>query len=110
MKLPHGAHAVIEVAKLRDYCLSLTHLQGRDKARVFRSALGLTQADAEVLRAAIFQAVHTEAATAGIADEYGTRYTVDFEMVHGSRRAFVRTAWIIRVGDEIPRLTTCYVR
>ena len=39
---------VVEIAKLRDYCLSDTHPRGRHKARVFRSRLALTAADAEL--------------------------------------------------------------
>ena len=41
---------VVEIAKLRDYCLSDTHPRGRHKARVFRSRLGLSASDAEWLR------------------------------------------------------------
>jgi|GEM_PF-2721604 len=34
MKLPHGAHAVVDIARLRDYCLSPDHPRGRHKARL----------------------------------------------------------------------------
>ena len=34
MKLPYGAHAVVDIAKLRDYCLSAEHPRGRHKARL----------------------------------------------------------------------------
>jgi len=50
MKLPGGSNAVVDIAKLRDYCLSATHPRGRHKARVFASSLGLTYADADWLR------------------------------------------------------------
>ncbi len=36
MKLPNAENAVVEIAKLRDYCLSEDHLRGRHKARVLR--------------------------------------------------------------------------
>ena len=35
MKLPSGARAVVDVAKLCDYCLSPDHPRGRHKARGF---------------------------------------------------------------------------
>lgn len=35
MKLPNGEGAIVELAKLRDYCLSQSHPRGRHKARVF---------------------------------------------------------------------------
>ena len=110
MTLPNGDRAVVDIVKIRDYCLDAGHPQGRYKARVFRSALRLTQSDASVLWDALLRAAGPEEATPGVADEFGTRYALDFEMVHGSRRAVVRSGWIILNGERAPRLTTCYVR
>lgn len=42
MRLPGGEHAVVEIKKLRGYCLNPLHPRGRHKARVFSSVLGLT--------------------------------------------------------------------
>jgi len=53
VKLPNADNAVVEAAKLRDYCLNPAHPEGRHKARVFRSALGVGQEQAEWLREAI---------------------------------------------------------
>jgi hypothetical protein len=55
-KLPNAEKAVVEVRKLRDYCLSPEHPRGKHKARVFASALGLTREDAGVLREALLSA------------------------------------------------------
>jgi hypothetical protein len=54
MKLPNADHAIVEIEKLRDYCLSTPHPRGRHKARVFLTALGISASDAEELRSAIF--------------------------------------------------------
>jgi hypothetical protein len=54
--LPNAENAIVEIAKLRDYCLSPTHLRGRHKARVFQSALKLAFDDATELQAALKQA------------------------------------------------------
>jgi hypothetical protein len=40
----------VDIAKLRDYFLSATHPEGRHKARVFLSALGIGLADSEWFR------------------------------------------------------------
>ncbi len=56
MKLPNGSSAVVDVEKLRDYCLSAQHPEGRHKARVFLSALGMTSADADRLREILLSA------------------------------------------------------
>jgi hypothetical protein len=52
-KLPNAENVIVEVRKLRDYCLSPDHPRGRDKPSVFASALGLTADDAEEVREAI---------------------------------------------------------
>jgi hypothetical protein len=49
VKLPNAERAFLDIAKLRDYSLSPQHKEGRHKARVFASALGLDASDAEWL-------------------------------------------------------------
>jgi len=109
MKLPYGARAFVDIAKLRDYCLDSTHPEGRHKARVFYSALGISSGDAEFLHQAILDAVAGTDAVAGDSDAYGARYLVDFELKRESRRAAIRTVWIVRRNEDFPRLLTCYV-
>jgi len=50
MKLPNAEHAIVDIAKLQDYCLDDEHPIGKHKARVFKHVLGLTRADAWTLR------------------------------------------------------------
>ncbi len=109
MKLPNADRAVVDIAKLRDDCLNPDHLRGRHKARVFASALGLTAAHAEDLRQELLRAASTAAATAADQDEYGQRYVVDFTMTGPSLGATVRSSWIVRAGEDFPRLTSRYV-
>ncbi|WP_200235400.1 DUF6883 domain-containing protein [Thiohalocapsa halophila] len=42
MKLPNANQAVVDLEKLRGYCLNPAHPRGRHKARVFAAALGIT--------------------------------------------------------------------
>lgn len=42
MKLPNPALAIIDRKKLSDYCLNLEHPDGQHKARVFKTALGIS--------------------------------------------------------------------
>jgi hypothetical protein len=109
MKLPGGDRAIVDIAKLRDYCLNSAHPRGRHKARVFASALGMTTADAEFLRGRLLRAARDGSATPGDSDEHGERYTVDFGLEWGGRQAVVRSAWIVGRGDRDPRLTSCFV-
>jgi hypothetical protein len=109
MKLPGGERAIVDIAKLRDYCLNDQHPRGRHKARVFASALGLTVADADVLRQALLGAALRGEASESDRDDYGQRYVIDLEMSGPSGRASVRSCWIIQHAEDFPRLTSCYV-
>ncbi len=109
MMLPNADSAVVEIAKLRDYCLNLGHQRGRHKARVFASALGLTSADAEWLKEQLLVAARTGVAVPAEADEYGARYVLDFIIRNTQGEATIRSAWIVRTGENFPRLTSCYV-
>ncbi len=110
MKLPNGFAAVIDIEKLRDYCLSTSHPEGRHKARVFLSALGMTATDAEGLKKLLLTEAQSSNETIMTAvDKYGRRYTIDIAVIWGSRTAQVRSAWIVKSGEDFPRLTSCYV-
>ncbi|MFV1995633.1 MAG: DUF6883 domain-containing protein [Verrucomicrobiales bacterium] len=110
MKLPHAEEAIVDISKVRNYCLNPQHPRGKHKARVFKSALGLTQADAEDLKAKIEGIVLIANCQAGEEDSHGQRFVVDFEIERGGRSAPVRTSWIVKRGEEAPRLTSCYIR
>lgn len=109
MRLPNADQAIVDLRKLTDYCLSFTHPRGRHKAQVFASALGLTAAHAEDLRAALLAAAQQEDAYSSIRDEYGERFVVDFMVEGPAGRARVRSSWMIRTGEITPCLITCYV-
>jgi hypothetical protein len=53
MRLPNGGRADLGT-KLEDYVLHPRHREGRHKARLFESALGITLANTSVLRQASF--------------------------------------------------------
>ncbi|HEX9987234.1 MAG TPA: hypothetical protein VGE45_02005 [Chloroflexia bacterium] len=109
MKLPNPERAVVDIEKLRDYCLSFEHLRGRHKARVFLSVLGLTAIHVSELYFALRNAAENEDATIGQGDEYGQRYVLDFVMTGPRGRATVRSAWIVRAREDFPRLISCYI-
>ena len=108
MKLPNGDRAIVDHRKLQEYCLNTARPRGRNKARVFAS-VGIRQADAQVLREALLEAARNADARPGIANPYGQRYIVDFDLVCKGRTVRVRSAWILRIGEDLPRLTSCYV-
>lgn len=110
MQLPDGARAIVDLRKLRDYCLNPDSPRGGHKARVFATVLGLTTVDAPKLRAKLLEIARTGEAQRGELDSYGQRYTIDFEMTTAVGRSTLRSGWIILHGKATPRLTTCYVK
>ena len=109
MKLPHAEAAIVEIRKIRDYCLSAEHPRGRHKARVFASALGLTANDAEALADALLQAARENEAYPGVVDPYGERYLVDFVLERNQRKATIRSCWNVERGQQRPRFVTCFL-
>ena len=108
MKLPNGEHAVVDIRKLQAYCLNSQHPRGRNKARVFAS-VGILETDAEELRTALLAAAGNTGARLGTANVYGQRYIVDFDLVRQGRTIRIRSTWIVRIGEDLPRMTSCYV-
>ena len=108
MTIPNPERAVVDIRKLRDYCLDPTHDEGKHKARLFVAALGMTRNDAEDLRDALLEAVTRHDATLGRHDEYGQRYNVDFVLEWHGKQAMLRSGWIIEHGSDTPRLISCY--
>ena len=105
MRLPYAENAIVDIAKLRDYSLNPNHPEGKHKARVFQSKLGIVRDDAERLRHVILEAVLKADAIEQEPTVYGRRFIVDFEvsMPEGKfilSTALVRTAWIIRNGED----------
>ena len=103
VKLPNGINAVVDVMKLRDYCLNPGHPEGRHKARVFRATLGMEREDVEELRAALLAAVRDQDAVAAEADEYGERYVLDLSCgMKGARRGLDRhgSSGMVRISCQ----------
>jgi hypothetical protein len=70
----------------------------------------MTSTDADKFREILLTVakVNNEVSMNGT-DQYGCRYTLDVTVVWGSREALIRSAWIIKAGEEFPRLASCYV-
>jgi hypothetical protein len=109
MNLPNGDRAVVDVEKLRNYCLNPTHPRGRHKARVFASTLGWTANDAGRLRDVLLAAACEKDSAAGEKDEYGQRYTLDLVVPGPHGPVPIRSLWIVAAGEDFPRLASCFV-
>ncbi len=109
MKLPNGRRCDLGT-KLEDYSLNPSHREGRHKARVFESVLGITQANVEVLRAALRSAAASSDEVEARGDNgFGEAFNLRFAMATDRGRATVLTGWIVLHNEDFPRLTTCYI-
>ena len=110
MRLRDGEIAVVDIAKLRLYCLDPTHPRGAAKAKHFAARLGLCPGDAESLQDQLLKATRRgEAVAVGERDEFGQRYHIDADIAGPNGSATVRSTWIARADGSPPRLLTCYV-
>jgi len=108
MKFLNADRAVVDIRKLRNYCLNLLHDEGKHKARLFKSALDMNADNAEQLRNILLQKIKMNDAELTRRDEFGQRYTVDFMLEWQGKQAKIRSGWIIEHGSDIPRMTSCY--
>jgi hypothetical protein len=109
MKLPNGNRADLGT-KIEDYSLNPLHREGQHKARVFASALGITSDNADLLRRAVLDAAaESDNAESRGDNGFGGVFVLRFRMRTERGSATVLTAWIVRHGEDFPRLTTCYI-
>jgi hypothetical protein len=109
MKLPAGHKAIIDPRKLTGYALSRDHEDGKHKALVFERVLGVRADHAPALLDALREAAIGGEAVAGKRDQYGQRYEIDFSFAGPAGTAVIRSAWILRTGEDAPRFVTCYI-
>ena len=109
MLLPNAERAFVDTRKLVDYALLADHPVGGHKAALLKRVLGVTAADADVLCQILLYVARRAETTVGRSDEFGQRYSIDFTLATPSGSATIRSAWIVRTGEDFPRLTTCFV-
>lgn len=110
MKIPNADHAVVDICKLLEYVLNPAHERGQHKARMFAAVFGLTAKDAETLRAYLLQVAQTHDVALGDKLQHGQMYRIDLTMTWHSVSENVRTTWIVRNGEDFPRLVSCFVK
>jgi len=101
--------AILDIRKIEDYCLDPWHPRGRHKARLFRELLGVTRKDAAWLRGVLLAGVQDAEAGEIAVDVFGRRWRVDVPISRQDMSVVVRTIWIVRTGEEVPRFVTCWV-
>ena len=109
-KLENYKNAFISIEKLTGFCLNDLHPTGKQKAFVFKSILGISEKDAGILSEAIKIGLIENESFEREIDLYGRRFSVRMKISIFDSEAFVTTGWIIKRGEDFPRLTSCYIK
>jgi len=108
MPLPNPDRAVVDAAKVRDYLLSTGHSVGRFKAAVFAAA-GYRRSRWAVLQADLLETALLQP-TIETQTPFGQKFEVP-AILHGPHRELaVTVVWLVRRGEDFPRLVTAYPR
>lgn len=108
MFLPNPDRAIVDPAKVRDYLLSHEHPIGRFKAVVFEAA-GYHRDAWQLLQADLIAIARLSGATLRETTLYGQKFEVPGILRGPAKRELpVITAWLVRRGEDFPRLITVY--
>ncbi len=108
MKLPNYERAIVPQKKITEYLLSLTHRDGKSKAKFFLR-FGFSVDTWEIRATALLRHAADHELAKIEESPFGTRYVVEGEILAADgRKPFVRSVWFIETGGEIPRLISAY--
>ena len=107
-RLPNAERAIVASAKIVDYLLSLSHPDGRGKARFFLSH-GFSPDEWQVLARALRDHAVFHPVSEVEETPFGVRYVVEGQIAApDARTPHVRVVWFIRTGGDVPELVTAY--
>jgi len=108
VKLPNAERAFVEEAKITGYLLSLDNVDGRPKA-VFFLRFGFSPLAWEAMASALVRHGNEYEIERLARRPHGMQYTVVGRLhCPDGRLPFVRTVWMVRNGEDVPRLVTAY--
>ena len=78
--------------------------------RVFAATLSITLDNRQLLRDALLQAAATSDAAESRGDNgFGEMFLLRFPLTTSKGAAIILSVWIVRHGEDFPRLTTGYI-
>jgi hypothetical protein len=106
--MPNADQAVVDDDKLSAYLLNVQHPLGGPKARFFMR-FGFAATEPQTLREALLRHGRTHETAGVVQRPHGMVYLVEGPIGSPDERTpWVRTAWMIRPGEDFPRLVTAY--
>jgi len=105
MRIPGADRAIISREKIVKYLLNLDHPDGRSKAAVLVHA-GFSADRPEELEHALRTQHLSLTARKGKPSAFGEKQEIVGPLTGPAGRVMVRSIWIIRPGESVPRLIT----
>nr|WP_228025281.1 DUF6883 domain-containing protein [cf. Phormidesmis sp. LEGE 11477] len=93
---------------METYSLNFSHLRGKHKARLFRSILGVTIENKEILAIALTDIAVTGNAELTGNSQYGAHYRIDFPLTTSIGTSMICSTWIVRTEEKFPNLVSVY--
>ena len=107
-KLPNADKAFVEPAKITDYLLSLSHPDGKGKAKFFMK-FGFSVAEIKSLETSLLNHAVTQPVIVAQKSEHGVKYVLECTVQSpDGRNPCIRSVWIVDTGNISPRLVTAY--
>ena len=108
MKLPNLENAIVKREKVVDYLLSMTHRDGRGKAKFF-FGFGFVLEQWQVLAEALKAHAAANDVSESVTSPFGMRYIINGELeAPDGRKPRVRAVWFVEDGDDVPTLVTAF--
>jgi len=108
LKLPNYEQAIAPQKKITAYLLSLTHPDGKSKAKFFLK-FGFTVDNWKIMATAFINHAADHELAKIEPSPFGTRYVIEGELITpDGRNPAVRSVWFIATGDDTPRLVSAY--
>jgi hypothetical protein len=105
--LPNYERAEIPRSKIEGYVLNPVHEEGKEKARVFKSALGFDQLNWELFKQRILDELPYHEAKPSQTSKWGDSYIVVLPITGPNGNTVeVRTVWMVKAGTDFPSLIT----
>ena len=108
MKLPNGERAIVDIGKLQGTALIRT-IPVAETRHVCLHQLEFAKRMRKNSERPSSRRRATRKRRRGVANPFGQRYLVDFDLVREGRTIKIRSTWIVRAEEDLPRLTSCYV-
>jgi len=105
-KLPDAESAYIDPGKIAGYLLSETHPRGRLKAAFFRR-FGFSAGHPGVFAEALLNHARSHDLAGAVETAFGIHYIIEGAIeTPDKRNPVVRTVWVIKTGETLPRFVT----